>query len=95
MGASQFCVQGIQCLHRAGLSYKTITTELKYRYATIAEARHSTDSESPRIKRGGKKIITPKISHYIEMLSLMNLLLANDQIKVQEHRLSSHLSERH
>jgi transposase len=87
MGAAQFRVQGIQRLHMAGLSYKTIASELKCSYKTIAEALHSTDSESLPIERGPKKITRPKISRYIEMLSLMDSLLTNDQInaKAQEH----------
>jgi hypothetical protein len=66
----------------AELISKTITTELKYSYTTVAEALDSTDSESPPIKRDEKKIITPEISRSIETLSLMDSLLTNDQIKV-------------
>jgi hypothetical protein len=78
MGGAQSRVRGIQRLHTAGLSYKTIATDLKCSYPIIAVALHSTDSESPPMKRGRKKIITPEISRCIERLSLMDLLLADD-----------------
>jgi hypothetical protein len=35
------------------------------------------------MKSGRKKIITPEISRDIEMLSLMDSLLTNDQIKAK------------
>jgi hypothetical protein len=83
MGAAQSRVRGIQRLHTVGLSDKTIATELKCSYTTIAEAANSTGSESPHIKFGRKKIITPGISCYMETLSLMDLFLTNDQIKAK------------
>jgi hypothetical protein len=83
MGTAQSRVRGIQRLHTVELSYKTIATELKCSFTTIAEALHLTDSESPRIKHGRKKIITPEISRSIETLSLMDSTLANNQIKAK------------
>jgi hypothetical protein len=88
MGAAQSRVRGIQRLHAAELRSKTIATERKCSYTTIAEALHSTDSKSPPVKRRRKKIIVPEISRCIETLSLMDSPLTNNQIKtkIQERR---------
>jgi hypothetical protein len=83
MLATQSRVQRIQRLHTAGLRDKTIATELKCSYTIIDEVLHSTDSESPPIQRGRKKIIRPEISHYIDTLSLMDSILTSDQIKAK------------
>jgi hypothetical protein len=91
MGAAQSRVRGIQHLHTAALSSKTIATELKYSSTTIAEALYSTDSESPPVKRDLEKTITSEISPYIEILSLMDSLLTNDRktsLKLKSVKLS-------
>jgi hypothetical protein len=80
---AQSRARGIQGLHTAGLRYKTTATELKCSNMTFVIAIHSTDSESPAIKRGQTKMLMPDISYYIETLSLMDSLLTNDQIKAK------------
>jgi hypothetical protein len=91
MSAVQSRVRGIQRLHTAGLSYKTIATELRCSDTTIAEALHSTDFEFSPIKHDRKKIITPEISHYIKILLLIDSLLTNDQVKAKVQERWPHL----
>jgi hypothetical protein len=70
-GRPQSPVQGIQRLYTVGVSYKTLAIEPNFSSTTLAEAMYSTDSESPLIHGGPKKVIPPEISSYIETSSLM------------------------
>jgi hypothetical protein len=49
-----------------------IARTLQCSHTTITDAIHSDMLRSPAIKRGRRPVITPEVSRYIEILSLMD-----------------------